>query len=240
MKRIIWTSLFAVALTLSAPAALYTYNYTTGFQNGGVIPDGSADGWTDTRTVSGLSGVIGDVNVCVNTSGGVNGDLYAYLRFNNGSVVLLNRIGKTADNPFASSTAGFGNGGVLTSFRFDDSATTDIHNVPGTAGSPVTGDYQPDGRTADPQIVLDTSARSTSLASFNNVSPNGDWSLFFSDTVGGNGSPTMLGWSLEITAVPEPVNVALGVFGGVFLVGIVARSRWVRDLFRRSRTADVQ
>src|ERR1035437_4650136 len=134
MKRILWTSLLTVALNLSAPAALYTYDYSSGFQNSGVIPDGSVNGWSDTRTISGLSGIIQDVNVCVNVSGGANSDLYAYLSFNNGSVILLNRIGKTANNPLGSPTAGFGTSGVLTSFRFDDAAATDIHSVSGAGG----------------------------------------------------------------------------------------------------------
>ena len=57
-----------------------------------------------------------------------------------------------------------------------------------------------------------------SLNSFNSSNPNGTWTIFFADMASGGGSQhsTLGSWSLEITAVSEPVNVALGVFAGVF------------------------
>ena len=48
MKR---TTLMMAALLLALvrPAqADFVYTYNTGFQNGGVIPDGSLTGWSDT------------------------------------------------------------------------------------------------------------------------------------------------------------------------------------------------
>ena len=39
---------------------------------------------------------------------------------------------------------------------------------------------------------------------------------------------TLTGWSLEIMAIPEPVNVALGCFTGVFLVVTLIRSQRMR------------
>ena len=58
---------------------------------------------------------------------------------------------------------------------------------------------------------------------------------------GGSSSPsTLVSWSLDITAVPEPVNVALGILGGVCLVGLGVRSRPVRDRLHRWRLAFVQ
>jgi hypothetical protein len=50
----------------------------------------------------------------------------------------------------------------------------------------------------------------------------------------------LVSWRLDITAVPEPVTVAFGVFAGVFLVVILARSRRVRDQIRRWRAASVR
>lgn len=44
----------------------------------------------------------------------------------------------------------------------------------------------------------------------------------------------------DITPVPEPVNAALGVSAGVCLVGIFARSRWVRNRLHRWRVAVAQ
>lgn len=52
---------------------------------------------------------------------------------------------------------------------------------------------------------------------------NDTWTLFFADGVNGD-QTTLNGWSLDITAVPEPVNVVMGIFG-VVLVGTGA-VRW--------------
>ena len=46
--------------------------------------------------------------------------------------------------------------------------------------------------------------------------------------------------AMDITAVPEPVNIALGIFAGLFLVVIVARSRSVRSRVQHWRVAVVQ
>jgi hypothetical protein len=48
------------------------------------------------------------------------------------------------------------------------------------------------------------------------VNPNGTWTLFVADVSGGSIS-TINGWSLEIIPVPEPINVALGIFAAVGL-----------------------
>jgi hypothetical protein len=56
-----------------------------------------------------------------------------------------------------------------------------------------------------------------SLSGFNG-DPNGAWTLYFSDTLAGGGNATLNGWSLDISAVPEPVNVALAIFTGALVV----------------------
>jgi hypothetical protein len=71
------------------------------------------------------------------------------------------------------------------------------------------------------------------------MNPNGTWTLFIADLSGGEQS-TLVSWSLDITAVPEPVNVALGIFAGVFLVVILARSRPVRNRVHHWRVAFVR
>ena len=114
-------------------------------------------------------------------------------------MTLLNRVGTRLGNPvqsaFGFAIAGFNN---VTS---DDAATVgNIHNVQ-TPGSLPTVSYTADGG---------------SLASFSGVDPNGTWTLFFADLSSGNTS-TLNGWSLDITAVPEPVNVALGCFVAMLL-----------------------
>ncbi len=179
-----------------------------------IIPDANPNGISSTINVSGALPTIIDVNVTINVSGGFNGDLYAYLSYNGILVPLLNRVGTSPLNPFGYSTAGFNN------ITLDDQAANgNIHNVP----APVSGySYQPD-------------SGSSSLGNFNGANPNGTWTIFFADLASGGGSSpsTLVSWSLDITAVPEPVNVALGIFGGVFLVVIVARSRRVRNRVQR-------
>ena len=52
------------------------------------------------------------------------------------------------------------------------------------------------------------------------------WTLFFADLSPGDTS-TLNTFSLDITAVPEPVNVALVIFGG--LLAVWSAVRWRRD-----------
>ena len=68
---------------------------------------------------------------------------------------------------------------------------------------------------------------------------NRDWTIFFADMASGGGSSrsTLVSWSLDITAVPEPANVALGIFAGVFVVGGLCRTQRVRDWLHRCRVA---
>jgi hypothetical protein len=96
----------------------------------------------------------------------------------------------------------------------------------------LTGTWQPDGRAIDPQSspsAFDSASR-VSFGSYNGLNPNGTWTLFIADMSAGAQSQ-LVSWELDITAVPEPVNVALGIFAGVFLVITLARSQQVRKLF---------
>ena len=51
---------------------------------------------------------------------------------------------------------------------------------------------------------------------FDGKNPTGAWTLFFADSVPGD-QTTVNGWSLNITAVPEPVTLALGLFVAMLL-----------------------
>lgn len=62
---------------------------------------------------------------------------------------------------------------------------------------------------------------------YDGKNPNNTWTLFFADNGNGDAS-TLNGWSLEITAVPEPTHVALLLFGGVFAGGLMLN--WTRSL----------
>jgi subtilisin-like proprotein convertase family protein len=221
-------AMLALALCASAHGGLYDFNYGVN----AAIPDNSIVGLTDAHTVSGLNSPITDLQVTLNISGGFNGDLYGYLRLNGSPlVVLVNRVGMTSGNP-----DGYANSGMLVTLSA--SAAYDIHSYqnysPAYNGSgQVTGTWQADGRTSP----LDTSR--TSLSAFNGLDPNGTWTLFFADLSAGDQS-TLVGWSLDITTVPEPVNVALGIFAGVFLLVLVVRSQPLRNRVQRWRVAAVQ
>jgi subtilisin-like proprotein convertase family protein len=221
--RTYWTcAVLCQALCVPLHGALYPVNAP--------IPDNSPVGLTDSRTVSGLGSSITDLRVTLSISGGYNGDLYGYLRLNNSPlVVLVNRTGVTSTDP-----DGYANTGFLVTLTADPAAH-DIHfyqdHGPSYNGSgQVTGTWQADGRP-DP---LGTTR--SSLSAFNGLDPNGTWTLFFADRSPGAQS-TLAGWSLDITAVPEPVNVALAIFGGVSVLVMVTRSQLMRERITRWRAA---
>jgi hypothetical protein len=217
-----WTTIFVLGTGLAARGALYTEGpYTSGFANGGNLPDGSTAGWSDTRNVSEIpSGLtIVGVSVTFTLSGGYNGDLYGYLSHNGALIPLLNRVGMgTGSEPtysFGYEDAGFNN------VTLADSGSVNIHNY-GGAGVP-TGTYAPD------------SGGVTFATTFGGLNPNGNWTLFLADLSNGGGQSTLTGWSLGITAdVPEPVNLALGIFAGLLVAGYGCRTEWARELLRRT------
>lgn len=129
------------------------------------------------------------ITVDLNTSGGYNGDLYAYLVAPNGTrVTLLDQPGTAVD--------GFGAESSGMNITLDDTADAAVQNVTGGAGSVLTGTYQPD----------------ETMGTFDNSPANGTWDLYFADLGSDAGSPVLDSWTLNIDAVPEPVNQALGTF----------------------------
>ena len=163
-KATFLTAILLLALARSAQADFVsTMTANSGFANGGVIPDGSLTGWSDTRSVSGI-GNISDVSVTLNLSGGWNGDLYAYLVHGSGFSVLLNRVGVTANG-----SPGYGTAGMNVTLS-DAAVLGNIHSVL----APVSGGiYQPDGRNVNPLTpgsVLSSTPPTALLSSFNGLS----------------------------------------------------------------------
>ena len=205
------------------------------FADSGAIPDGNASGFANTATASGFLPTISDISVKLNIAGSYNGDLYAYLSYGGALVPLLNRVGVTGTG--AGDASGCGDSGF--NVTLSSAGAQDVHfygnNSPSYNGSgQLTGTWQPDGRAIDPlgsPGSFDSASR-VSFGSFNDMNPNGTWTLFIADLSGGAQSQ-LVSWELDITAVPEPVNVALGVFGGIFALGSLCRSRWGRRLFRQ-------
>src|ERR1035437_7950300 len=176
------------------------------------VPDGNPGGIYSTMNVSGLGNLLGsgdNVSLTLNISGGNNGDLYAYLSFNGTLVTLLNRPGVTGGNPVGYTDAGFNN------VTLSDGTYGNINTTP----SPTTGGtYNP-------------AADSTAFQGYNGMNTAGGWVLFIADMSGGDPSQSVLNsWSLSLDVVPEPVNVALGVFA-VLLLAVAG----LRRLRRSSR-----
>lgn len=202
-----WIFALLSALPVSAST---TWNGPT-WSVSSVIPDNDDVGIVDTRMVNLPNFTkIQSVTVFISLAGGWNGDLYAYLVHDTGFSVLLNRPGLSLSNPYGSGSAGM-------AISLTDSATTDIHTGIPMNGGLVTGTFQPDGRTADPSVVLNTSPRTAMLSSFTDLDPNGDWTLFVADQSAGDVS-TLQSWRLSITAVPEPSSVMLLLFSGAALL----------------------
>jgi subtilisin-like proprotein convertase family protein len=208
----------------SARAAVYSSTYSSGFANGGNIPDGNPIGWADSRTLSGITDFsIVNVTVSLNISGGYNGDLYAYLSHDGILVPLLNRVGVAASSP--SSSFGYSQTGF--NVTLSDSGVNDVHfygrNSPSFNGSgQLTGTWQADGRNISPSSSPSSfdSASRVSFSSYANDNPNGTWTLFIADMVAGDQSQ-LQSWTLGIEAVPEPTNVALGIFAGLGVAGLI-------------------
>lgn len=177
-------------------------NYT--FTTNRLAPDGNAAGLSDVRTLNSAIGNITSLTVGFQLTGEFNGDLYVYLRHSSGFTVLLNRPGKTSGN-----AAGYADSGFNVTFQ-DGAANGDVHvyqnvTLP-AAGQPLTGTWQPDGRTNDPATVTDASARTTALTNFNGLSAAGEWTLFVSDVASG-GTNLLTQWSLQITGTAYPTLV---------------------------------
>ena len=196
------TMLLLGFLAAAAPPLLQgqiteTYTFTTAR----VVPDGNASGLQDVRNVSSAISQISSVKVRLKINSEFSGDLYAYVRHSTGFSVLLNRPGKTASNP-----AGFDDSGLDVTFAIG-AANGDVHvyrNVTTPpAGSPLTGDWQPDARIADPAVVTDALPRTAALASFNGLNAAGEWTLFLVDHETG-GTNQLREWGLEIRGITRP------------------------------------
>ena len=191
-----------------------TFNMTTST----LIPDADLNGIVQTITPATTLGSLIGVTVTLETSGGWNGDLYAYLWHDGVLRVLVNRTGRTLAKPDGAGTSGM-------TLTFSDTATMDVH----TAVGALEGIFQPDFRNVHPLATLDTSPRSGALADYYSTSPGGAWRLFIADVATGD-EATLVGWSISLTgavAVPEPSMM------GIFALVVMCASQ--RSRSSRSR-----
>lgn len=205
-------------------------NYNFLFSANAPVPQGDTSGLSLTSDLTGVDGVIDNITVSLDISGGYNGDLYAYLRGPNGGfAVLLNRVGVSSSNAFGHSDTGF-------DVTFDDSTSNNnIHFYQESAYSlndngQLTGSWSTDGRNIDPQSdpsLFDTTQPSATLASFDGTDVNGTWTFFLADLSSGSQS-TVVNWGLNIQTAPEPSTWALLMLGVGILLSV--RKRMNRPL----------
>ncbi len=231
VRPLLWAALsvLSVASGLTAGAAVVRYDLET---PGSPITDDSATGIASTISIADV-GLVTGVSVSFEASvpadqTGWAGDLYAYLQHENGFAVLLNRPGRTATDPFGYSDS--------RSIRvtFSDGATNgDIHRyrmgLNGSDATPLlgalTGDWAPDGRAVDPDLVTGDTPRTALLGGFAGHQLGGSWTLFIADVSGG-GQYQLDRWGLqfEVEPIPEPGTTAAVVCAGLF--AFAAARRW--------------
>lgn len=218
MKR---RNVLLIVLTLACAARAQVTLYSSAANNlNATIPDGDLNGYQNSLAVSGLNGTISQVTISLNISGGFNGDLYAYVSHNNRLAVLLNRVGLSAGNGVGYADAGFGPDSAQNPFTFADSASHDVHFYQSfsydlNGSGQLDGSWQPDGRSLDPLSAgsfFAGAARTDTLGVFDGSDPNGSWLLFVADVSPGYES-TLVGWSLQITSVPEPAVCSMLILG---------------------------
>ncbi len=235
-----WVSICWITGSLAARAQVYSV------AAGLSIPDGDAAGVASSLTVASSVTSLTSlrVNLDISGKGGRmnNGDLFVTLSHESAPnvvdayVVLLNRPGKTSLDIW-----GYYDNGL--NVAFDSRATGyDIHNyrrhVPSlNAGSdsislsgPLTGTWQPDGRNVSPDLVLDTTARSTSFNSFQGINPSGKWVLFAADLYpDAMGYAQLNSWSIEVNPyVQVPEASQFSIVLGLTAFGFTAWKRCQR------------
>ncbi len=86
------------------------------------------------------------------------------------------------------------------------------------------------GKLPAGSVISGTYGAADTLANADGSVANGNWTLFFANLPGGGANGELTNSTLNLTAVPEPVGMGLGIFGGLlalwWFLGIV----WKRQL----------
>jgi subtilisin-like proprotein convertase family protein len=210
---------FTLAILLTSLPAFGQVTLTSSWTGTQTIPDNNPAGVAFQFNLSDPATVIENVSITLNVTGGYNGDIYAYLSHDSGFSVLLNRVGRSGVN-----APGYGDSGFAVTLS--GNALGDIHQYRNQSpafngGGQLTGIWAADGRNLDPASAgsaFDTAPRNSTLSNYNGLNPNGTWTLFLADLAFGEIS-TLNGYSVSVTAVPEPAETGL-VFAA--LIGLAA------------------
>jgi len=203
------TTVLLAALVSSATLSYVNQTLTYGVGSGGLaIPDGSPVGVASQMnfTANGTGNQMIDVTVGLNISGGYNGNLYAYLISPTGTLVVL------MDHPGSAPFYAAGSGMTVT---LDSSAGTGIQVASETYRQILSGTFAPLGNLS-----------SIAAPGGNDGTGNGTWTLFFADLTRGGGQAYLDSWTLNLTVVPEPVTLALGLFVTMLLALAGIKRMW--------------
>ena len=170
---------------------------------------GTATPYPSTINVSGVIGLVADVNVTLTGFGHTfPQDVGVLLVGPRGQrVVLMDGAG---DAPTTN-----------VNITFDDQASSSLPS----SGAITSGSYKPTNlfpADAFAPPAPGSPPYGSLLSLFNGTNPNGVWSLFVQDFSQGDSGSVSGGWGLQITAVPEPSSLLLF---GVGLIGVAAWSR---------------
>jgi subtilisin-like proprotein convertase family protein len=199
--------LILIALFVTSSLSVYAQISQTNIFSGinQPVPDGNASGLSDRQIISSSITELSRVRVKVRIAGEFNGDLYGYVRqitpTETNFCILLNRPGRTTNDPFGYDDMGL-------DITFDDAASNgDIHRyqsvITPVFGSPLAGSWQPDGRNVLPLTVTDASPRTTALSAFSGQAAGGEWTLFLADLESG-GTNMLVSWGLELSGTGMP------------------------------------
>lgn len=209
MKTLLLT---AAALLTAASSQAAVISETFGLSSTATIPDGNLSGLVQSITPATTITSLDAVTLTLETTGGWNGDFYAYLWHGGEISVLLNRTGRTSGITSGSATSSM-------ALTFSDAAPADIHSAPGGFGSALSGTFQPSGRNIHPLTALDTTPRNAALSTFAGDPAAGEYRLYIADVSSGD-TATLVSWSLTLTgqAIPEPGSAALGALAAGLLM----------------------
>ena len=179
--------------------------------------------------------------VTLNVSGGFDGTLYAYLIAPDGTLRVLvnapaNLTGQGVDvtlssaayagytAPSSSLGGGVGTqdpGNTITPYTGSTPPFIQTYDDSANNGGLLTGTYQP-----YESLVYQTPSSAQFPGSPTGPYANGTWTLFVADLQQGDAPLTVNSWSLSLTVVPEPVDLALGLFAAMLLAYAGVKHFW--------------